>query len=347
MDTIDLRSDTVSWPTPKMREAMANALVGDDVYGEDPTVNQLEHNAAELLGKEAGLFVSSGTQGNLISFLAHCPQRGSEIILGDISHGFISEAGGTAAIGGIHPRTVPVQPDATLRLEDIKRAIRRTDDYHFPLTRLITLENTHNSAGGVAIPKIYIDQVAELAHKHNLKLHIDGARIFNAAASFNIPAKDLVENANTLTFCLSKGLCAPAGSVIVGNADFIAKARRIRKVLGGGMRQAGILAAAGLVAIHEMVDRLHQDHETACQLGEGLAKLPYTKVISINTNFVFFDITPEANISPSELVKHLYNDYKIRISRYGSEGRFRLRTHYWITPDRVQEVINAMRECLS
>ena len=346
MDTIDLRSDTVSWPTPKMREAMANAVVGDDVYGEDPTVNQLEHEAAKLLGKEAGLFVSSGTQGNLIAFLSHCPERGSEIILGDSSHGFIYEAGGTASIGGIHPRTVPVQADATLKLEDIRNAIRKTDDYHHPLTKLITIENTHNSAGGVAVSKEYTDQVATIAREHNLKFHIDGARIFNAATAFNISAKELVENADSVTFCLSKGLCAPVGSVLVGSADFIDKARRTRKMLGGGMRQVGILAAAGLIAIHEMIDRLHEDHETACQLGEGLAQIPNANVISINTNFVFFEISENAGISSAELVERLHKDYNIRISTYGSQS-FRLRTHYWITPERVQTIVNAVRECLS
>jgi threonine aldolase len=346
MDTIDLRSDTVTWPTPNMREAMANAPIGDDVYGEDPTVNRLQAEAAELLGKEAGLFVSSGTQGNLIALLTHCG-RGDEIIVGDKAHTFVYEAGGVSALGSIHPRTVKVHEDGTLALDDIKQAIRG-DNEHFPRTRLITLENTQGTVGGVPLTKQYTDQVAEIARENNLKLHIDGARIFNAAAALNTSAEDLIENADSMTFCLSKGLCAPVGSVLVGTKDFIREARRARKLLGGGMRQAGVIAAAGLVAIREMPQRLHEDHQNACNLSEGLAALPHIKVKSIQTNFVFFDLLETAPLSPAEFIARLQQEFNIRLSPYpGYQRTFRAVTHYWITPERVQTTLNAVRQLLS
>jgi len=244
MDRIDLRSDTVTWPTPEMRQAMAEALVGDDVYGEDPTVNALQEAAARRLGKEAGLFVASGTMGNLVAVLAHCG-RGDEVILGDKAHTFIYEAGGMAALGGVHPHTVPVQADGTLPLEAIEAAIR-PNNVHMPVTRLIALENTQGTVGGIPISKAYTDEVGRLARAHGLALHIDGARIFNAATALNENVADLVAAADSVTFCLSKGLCAPVGSVLVGSRAFIARAHRVRKQLGGGMRQVGILAAAGL-----------------------------------------------------------------------------------------------------
>ena len=241
MKTIDLRSDTVSHPTLEMREAMANALVGDDVYHDDPTVNQLEADAAAMLGKQAAVFVTSGTQGNLCAMLAHC-QRGDSIIIGDSSHIFRFEQGGLAQIGGILPHTIPVQADGTLRLGDIEGAIQ-PDDEHKPITRLVALENTHNAAGGAPLSAEYTAQVARLAQEHGLLLHIDGARIFNAAAAFNVDVKELVAGADSVTFCLSKGLCAPVGSVLLGSQDFIRRARRARKALGGSLRQAGVLAA--------------------------------------------------------------------------------------------------------
>lgn len=348
MQTIDFRSDTVSHPTPAMREAMANAPVGDDVYGEDPTVLQLEAEAAELCGKEAGLFVTSGTQGNLISVLVHCG-RGEEAILGDKSHTFVYEAGGIAALGGVIPHTVPVHPDGTIALEDIKRAIR-ADNVHFPRTKLIALENTQGTVGGMPVTAEYTAQVAEIARANDLKLHIDGARIFNAAAALNTTAKSLIAEADSMTFCLSKGLCAPVGSIIVGDRAFIKEAHRIRKLLGGGMRQVGVIAAAGLVAIREMIDRIPEDHANACALAEGLLTVPHIALdlSRVKTNFVMFDLLESAPLSPDELVQRLQQEYNILMRPYpGFKRTFRAVTHYWITPERVQETVNAMQALLA
>ena len=250
MNTIDLRSDTVTKPTPAMREAMAQAEVGDDVYGEDPTVNRLQAMAAELLGQEAGLFVPSGTMGNLAALLSHCG-RGDEFILGDKAHTFLYEAGGAAALGGLHPHTIPNQADGRLRLEDIRAAIRG-DDPHLPPTRLVTLENTHNRCGGAVLTAAYTRSVCELAREHGLRVHLDGARIFNAAAALDVDVADLTAPVDSVTFCLSKGLCAPVGSVLCGSKEFIDRALRMRKQLGGGMRQVGVLAAAGIVALEQI-----------------------------------------------------------------------------------------------
>lgn len=348
MDTIDLRSDTVSWPTPQMREAMANAPVGDDVYGEDPTVIRLEQESAEMLGHEAGLLVTSGTQGNLASILAWAG-RGDEVILGDRAHTFVYEAGGIAALGGIHPHTVPVHPDGTMDLNDIRRAIRPTND-HFPRTKLVSIENTQGTVGGMPLSAEYTDAVVGLAHERGLKVHIDGARIFNAAVAEGVPVRRLTEQADSVTFCLSKGLCAPVGSIIVGSKPFIEEARRARKMLGGGMRQAGVVAAAGLIAIHEMTQRLHEDHANACLLAEGLAAVPHLHVdlSRIKTNFVFFDLAEDAPLTPEQLVERLDRDYRIKMRPYpGFRHTFRAVTHYWITPERVQQVVNAMRELLA
>ena len=346
MQKIDLRSDTVSHPTPEMRDAMARAVVGDDVYHDDPTVNQLEADAAELLGKEAAVFVTSGTQGNLCALLAHC-QRGDSIILGDISHIVRYEQGGVASLGGILPHAVPVQPDATLRLEDIRNAIQ-PDDEHKPITRLVALENTHNGAGGIPISAEYTREVAALARAHGLLLHIDGARIFNAAAAFGVDAADLVAPADSVTFCLSKGLCAPAGSILLGSADFIRRARRARKVLGGSLRQAGILAAAGSIALHKMRHRLGQDHQNAMLLAEGISEIPGVDIKSQNTNFIYISLCPEARLSEAELIARLRDDYGIYLSHYAGElGEIRLRTHYWIDSAAIDRVISALREILT
>lgn len=348
MDYIDLRSDTVTWPTPAMREAMANAPVGDDVYGEDPMINQLEADAAAKLGKEAGLFVSSGTMGNLTAVLTHCG-RGQEMILGNQAHIFRSEAGSSAALGGVHPHTIPVQPDGTLALDDIRAAVRQENE-HFPRTRLICLENTQGAMGGMPLTVEYTEQVGQIAREHGLKLHIDGARIFNAAAALNVPASELAAPADSVSFCLSKGLCAPVGSVLVGSKAFIGEARRIRKSLGGGMRQAGILAAAGLIALHEMTERLAEDHANACALAEGLATIPHIQIdpTRVRTNMILFSIDETMPISIEELVTRLKNDYNIVIGGY-SNGRTQIRwvTHYWITRDRVDHIIHAMRTLLS
>ncbi len=290
MPTIDLRSDTITKPTPNMRDAMARAEVGDDVFEEDPTVKKLEEMAAERTGKEAGLFVSSGTMANLVSMLAHCG-RGEEIILGDKSHIFFYEQGGTAALGGIHSRTIQNQPDGRLLIEDIELAIR-FDNIHFPQTRAVVLENTHNKCGGFPLSRDYLSAVGEVTRRNGLKLHVDGARIFNASIALETSVSELADSADSISFCLSKGLAAPVGSLVCGSIEFIAQARRNRKLLGGGMRQAGVLAAAGIVALNEMVDRLADDHDNARKLAEGLADIKGISLdpARIKTNIVYFDI---------------------------------------------------------
>lgn len=344
MDVIDLRSDTVTQPTSEMRKAMANAVVGDDVYGEDPTVNRLEAEAAEMFGMEAGLFVTSGTQGNLIALLTHAP-RGSEVIVGDKAHIVLYEQAGMSALGGIMPHPLPVQEDGTLLLDDIEHAIRGDND-HFPRTKLVTIENTQGTVGAVPLSPEYTGKVADLAHSHNLKLHIDGARIFNAATAYNISPAEVIAGADSMTFCLSKGLGAPVGSILVGNREFIKEAHRARKVLGGGMRQAGILAAAGLIAIHKMSQRLHEDHANAAYLAEKLGDVPGVKVMSQNTNFVFFWLEETANLSPLEFTDRM-RGHNILLSPYpGYERKFRAVMHYWITRERVDEVVTAMKRVL-
>ena len=293
MRVVDLRSDTITRPTAAMRRAMAEAEVGDDVFGEDPTVNRLEEMAAERMGKEGALFVASGTMGNLVSLLAQCG-RGDEVIVGDQAHTLLYEQGGMAALGGIQPRAVTNQPDGTLDLAQVEGAIR-TDNIHFPRTRLIALENTHNRCGGSPLTMEYMQAVCALARRYGLKVHVDGARIFNAAVALRVPVSALVADADSLTFCLSKGLAAPVGSVICGRRDFIAEARRARKVVGGGMRQAGVLAAAGVVALTQMVDRLAEDHANARRLADGLVGVPGVTVEPerVKTNIVYLGVTRE------------------------------------------------------
>ncbi len=344
METIDLRSDTVTVPTPAMRQAMAQAEVGDDVYGEDPTVNRLQETAAALLGKEAALFVASGTMGNLASILAHCG-RGDEVILGNLAHTFLYEAGGISALGGVHSCQIPNQPDGTLALDDIRRAIRSDDD-HQPVTRLVTLENTHNRCGGVALTAEYTRQVGELAHAHGLSLHIDGARIFNAAAALGASAAELAAPADSITFCLSKGLCAPVGSLICGSRDFIRRAHRIRKQLGGGMRQAGILAAAGLVALETMPGRLAEDHHRARCLADGLRDIPGLILDpgTPHTNMVFLSLADTLPLDAQAVVNRLAAQ-GVRVGVAGSR-RLRLVTHYWIDDPAVEKAIRAFQTAL-
>lgn len=341
MNWIDLRSDTVTAPTPAMREAMARAEVGDDVFGEDPTVNQLEEMAAERMGKEAALFVPSGTMGNLAAILAHCG-RGDEVILGDLAHTFLFEAGGIAALGGIHPHPVKNQPDGTLDIGDVREAIR-SDNVHYPVSRLISLENTHNRCGGVAISLDYTRAVGVLAAENHLKLHLDGARIFNAAAALNLQARDLAQPADSVTFCLSKGLCAPVGSVLCGTREYIHQARRIRKQLGGGMRQAGILAAAGIVALETMVDRLSEDHQQAKKLAKGLASIEGLELYMgmPQTNMVFASISESVPMTADQVAQKL-SDFRVKAGVVGRRS-FRLVTHYWIGDDDIDQTIAAFR----
>ncbi|MGD9183125.1 MAG: low-specificity L-threonine aldolase [Desulfobacterales bacterium] len=343
MRIIDLRSDTLTKPTDTMRRAMADAEVGDDVFGEDPSINRLEKMAAERLGKEAALFVASGTMANLVSLLAHC-DRGDEIILGSQAHTFLAEQGGSAAIAGIHPRTLTNQPDGKLDLDDIKFAIRG-DDIHFPHTRLIILENTHNGCNGYPLDADYMQAVGEIARRQKLKIHVDGARIFNAAIALNVDPKDLVAEADSVSFCLSKGLAAPVGSVICGTQNFIDKARRARKVVGGGMRQAGVLAAAGIVALNEMVDRLADDHVNARKLAEGLSDMEGLDIdpSGIKTNIVYFEITRK-DLPAIELEKQL-NAGGVKISAFGPR-RLRAVTHYHISSEDIDMALDSFLKIL-
>jgi threonine aldolase len=322
---------------------MADAEVGDDVFGEDPTVNHLEEIAAERLGKEAGLFVASGTMGNLVSLLAHCG-RGDEIILGTLAHTFRSEQGGSAALAGIHPWTIPNQPDGTLDLEDIRYAIRG-DDIHFPRTRLIILENTHNGCSGYPLDTEYMKAAGELARHHELKIHVDGARFFNAAVALGVRPQDLAAEAHSVSFCLSKGLAAPVGSVICGQKDFIAEARRARKVVGGGMRQAGILAAAGIVALNEMVDRLAEDHANAKKLAVGLAGIPGLIIDpdQIHTNIIYFEVNRE-DMTPQEFVQQM-DAAGVRILPLGPQ-KVRAVTHYHITSDDIDQALSVISRAM-
>lgn len=333
---IDLRSDTITLPTPAMRQAMAAAEVGDDVFGEDPTVRRLEEMAAERLGKDAGLFVASGTMANLVSQLAHCG-RGDEMIMGDQAHIFYYEQGGSAAVGGIHPRTVPNQPDGKILLEEIEAAIR-PEDVHFPRTRLIVLENTHNRCYGSPLDTAYLQSVRRLANRYELKVHVDGARLFNAAAALAVPAAELAAPADSVSVCLSKGLAAPVGSVVCGTRPFIAEARRSRKLLGGGMRQAGVLAAAGIVALTEMTARLTADHALARRLAAGLADIEGITVDleRVKTNIVFFE-SARHDLPAERLAKMLANE-GIHVLATGKR-RLRAVTHYHITAADIDEVL--------
>jgi threonine aldolase len=342
MNPIDLRSDTVTQPTPAMREAIANAEVGDDVYGEDPTVNRLEALAAERLGKEAAVLVTSGTQGNLAALLAHC-QRGDEVILGDKSHTFLYEQGGMAALGGIMPHTLPNQPDGTLRLDEIEGAIR-ADNPHFPRTRLICLENTHNVCNGSPLTPAYTADVAEIARAHGLRVHVDGARLFNAAAALGVEAAELVQDVDSVTFCLSKGLCAPVGSVLCGDTAFMEEARRARKVLGGGMRQAGFIAAAGIVALEQIAPRINEDHARAQRLAAGLAAIDGVEISPVHTNIVYFRLTNDVALSAPEVEARLKAQNVLILAR--SDRHFRAVTHYWIDDEAVTRTVAAVRSVL-
>ena len=343
MNAIDLRSDTVTLPTDAMRRAMVNAELGDDVYGEDPTVRRLESLAAEMTGKEAALLVPSGTMANLISLLTHCG-RGDEVILGDQAHIFFYEQGGSAAVGGIHPRTIANRPDGSFDLEAVRDAIRG-DDPHFPRTRLIAVENTHNRCSGSPLPPDYLHAVAAVAAEHGLRVHMDGARIFNAAVALDVPVTALTAPADSLSFCLSKGLAAPVGSLICGRAAFIRAARRNRKLLGGGMRQAGVIAAAGIVALQEMIGRLADDHHNARRLAEGLGAMRRARVDPerVRTNIVYVDLDP-AGPSAAETVARLAEE-GVRVGATGPR-QFRAVTHYGIAGGDVENALKAFATIL-
>lgn len=341
----DFRSDTVTRPSAMMREAMANAEVGDDVYGEDPTVNRLEKKAADMLGKEAGLYVSSGTQANLIAVLSVC-QRGDEVIMGRKGHTFLHEAGGVSVLGGVVINTIHNQPDGTLSFEDLQAALRYPD-IHEPVSRMVIIENTQNACGGVPLTVEYSREVAIFAKEHGLVLHVDGARIFNAAIKLGVPVADLVSMADSATFCLSKGLGAPVGSVLCGSREFICKARWLRKMLGGGMRQAGITAAAGLVALDSMVDRLAEDHTRAQTLAKGLAQIPALTLekSSPQTNMVFIRLEEYGTLSDDALLKAL-KERGVLIGGTGSRT-FRLVTHVDVNDTDVLRCVEAFSEILT
>ncbi|XP_014086186.2 uncharacterized protein [Bactrocera oleae] len=298
---IDLRSDTVSLPTAEMRQAMFVAVVGDDVYGEDPTIKALEQKAAKLFEKEAGLFVPSGTMGNLLACMVHCHRRGTEAIVGDLSHVYLYEQGGAAHIAGIQLATIPNKADGTFCLEALRRKVRLEDD-HEPITSLIIVENTHNICGGKVIPLEWLDKLAALVngdkqlqpYGKRVALHMDGARVFNAAAALQVPVARIARDFDSVNFCLSKGLSAPVGSVLVGSEAFIRQARRLRKALGGGMRQAGILAAAGIVALDTIVPRLREDHQKTRRIAEAIhnAKSPNVSVdlATVQTNILLIHL---------------------------------------------------------
>ncbi len=344
MKIVDLRSDTVTKPTPEMRRAMAEAEVGDDVFGEDPTVNRLQEMAAERLDKEACLLVASGTMGNLVSLLTHCG-RGDEVILGDNAHTYNYEQGGIAALGGIHPRVVPNLPDGTMNLDDIEAAIR-PENIHFPRTRLIAVENTHNRMGGVVLTPGYMASLGDLARRHGLRIHLDGARIFNASVALGVPAADLARDADSVMFCLSKGLSAPVGSLVCGSADFIAEATRARKVVGGGMRQAGIIAAAGIVALNSMVDRLAEDHANARFLAEGLAEFPGVAIDlgSVQTDIVIFALH-RPDMTPQQLAE-IMAERGVLFLPIGGD-RMRMVTHYGIEREDIAYALEQIRQVLA
>ncbi|KAJ9682475.1 hypothetical protein PVL29_018404 [Vitis rotundifolia] len=346
--TVDLRSDTVTKPTETMRAAMAIAEVDDDVLVYDPTADRLETEMARITGKEAALFVPSGTMGNLISVLVHCEVRGSEVILGDNCHIHIYENGGISTLGGVHPRTVKNNEDGTMDINLIEAAIRDPrGELVYPTTRLICLENTHANCGGRCLPAEYIDRVGELAKKHGLKLHIDGARIFNASIALGVPVHRLLQAADSASVCLSKGLGAPVGSVIVGSKSFIAKARRLRKTLGGGMRQVGIICAAALVALQENIAKLEGDHKKAKILAEGLNQIKGLKVnvTSVETNIVYFEIVEGSNITAEKLCKYLQEHGVLIMPE--SSSRIRVVLHHQISGTDVQYTLSCIQQAVT
>ncbi len=335
MRTIDLRSDTITHPTEAMREAMYRAEVGDDGWDDDPTVHRLQELAAEMMGKEAGLLVPSGTMGNLVSILAQAG-RGDEVILGDRSHAFGTELGGISALGGVSVWPLPNDEWGRLDLNQVAGAIRGADVMRHPRTTLLVLETTHNSCSGAVLPPEYMAAAADVAHSRGVRVHLDGARIFNAAAALGVPAAAIAVHADSVTFCLSKGLSCPIGSLICGSAEFITQARRTRRMVGGTMRQAGIIAAAGIVGLTEMVDRLADDHATARVLVEGLANIPGLRLNPevMQSNIVIFE---PVTFDPDELVLRLA-DEGVRVSRF--PGRLvRMVTHRGVTLDDARDAV--------
>ena len=355
MRVIDLRSDTVTRPTSGMRQAMVEAAVGDDVFGDDPTIRQLEERIAILLGKEEGLFVASGTMGNLVAMLTHAG-RGDEIILGSLAHTFLYEAGGCSALGGIHPHVLQNEPDGTIDLEAIRQAIRNPADPHQPPTRLICLENTHNRRGGIAWAPEHGDAVAALARERGLLVHLDGARLFNAAVALGVSPEELARGADSVMVCLSKGLGAPIGSVLCGDRPFILRARRMRKLVGGGMRQVGMLGAAGLYALDHHVDRLAEDHENAAALARGIDEIAGldcrqgTPSSATWTNLVYFDVdgsdAGDPSLDAATLVERLRVRGVLAIPLGTGGQRIRMVTHLDVSASDIEAALDALRSAM-
>ncbi|MEE9198200.1 MAG: GntG family PLP-dependent aldolase [Dehalococcoidia bacterium] len=336
MRVVDFRSDTVTHPTPEMRRAMVEAELGDDEYGDDPTLNRLEVLAAEMLGKEAAVFTASGTMGNLVAILAHC-RRGDEMILGHRSHIFTDEGGAASTLGGVHVQTVRNDHRGMMDPEEVEAAIRPRAD-HFPTTGLIAIENTHNDCGGAVLTPEDTAALAEVARRHGLPLHIDGARIFNAAVYLETPVAELVRDADSVSFCLSKGLSAPIGSLLCGGSEFIQRARRWRETVGGGMRQVGVIAAPGIVALEEMVERLAEDHANARRLALGLSRIPGIAIEPDRypTNIVFFEVDAGP---PAELARRLEER---GIKGGVPERRWRFVTHRGITSEDIDHALDVI-----
>ena len=347
---IDLRSDTVTLPGPKMREAIAHAELGDDVYGEDPTINRLQDLAAELTGKEAALFVPSGTMGNLIAMLTHAG-RGQAVIVGDQSHIYHYEAGGASVLGGSPMCIVPNEKDGMLNMEKLRASIADESDAHVAPTALICIENTHNRCGGTVLSTEQVEAISRLAHTHSVRIHMDGARVFNAATALNVPVRELVRNVDSLMFCLSKGLSAPVGSMLVGNKEFIRRAHRTRKLLGGGMRQAGVLAAAGIVALETMVDRLAEDHENCKLLAQGLTDFPQIEIEPerVVTNILIFTLRDEQQkeLTDSQAVLFVARarEQGVLLGHVGG-GAIRAVTHYGIERQHIETALTGIRRAL-
>lgn len=347
---IDLRSDTVTLPTPAMREAMYRAEVGDDVYGEDPTINRLQELAAEMLGKEAALFVPTGTMGNVAAVMAHAG-RGESILVGDQSHIYRFEVGGASTLGGSPMVVIPTNPDGLLNPQLVQINISDGSDEHTAPSILLCIENTHNYCGGTVLSVEQVETLTGLAHSQGLQVHMDGARVFNAATALGIPVSVLVKTVDSVMFCLSKGLSAPVGSMVVGSKEFIRRVHRMRKVLGGGMRQAGVLAAAGIIALEQMVERLAEDHENCKHLARGLADFPQidVDVERVTTNILIFSVrnAEQQPLTEAETMHFLERakEYGVLMGHIG-QGKIRAVTHYGIDADDITNALMGIRRAL-
>jgi len=344
MIRVDLRSDTVSHPSPEMMKAMSEAELGDDVYGDDPTVNCLQEKSADILGKEDAVFVASGTMSNLVAILAQT-QRGDEVIVGSQAHIFRAEAGGASVLGGVNYHAVTNEPDGTMPAEGIEAAVR-PDDIHMPPTSLLCLENTHNGAGGAAVTPSGTRAMTDVARAHGLRVHMDGARLFNASVALECPVSVLVEDVDTVGFCLSKGLSCPIGSVLAGDASFVDEARKWRKIVGGSMRQVGIIAAAGIVALETMVERMADDHSNARRLAEGLANIDGIglDLERVQTNIIRFSVPQNSGI---RVASRLADEGVLINPTRSGEVSLRMVTHYGIDASDIEFTLSVMNNVMS